>query len=342
MMHKKMNDRYRRFSIVSDVGGFMNALGEMRGLGHPEQPPLARDRGVKGGAPLFDEAWFMKTIAEKVANHPENSLEYPFNGERIYDEPLVGFVSGDDPILAEYKRIIGPHHFMPHEILAWQAEKNNAPAPEAKDVSVVSFVMPLSRAIREDNRREKEWPAERWAQARLNGEIFSQVIVREMVAELMGKGVLAVSPDVTPMFRKQRYPRVGWASPWSHRHMAYAAGLGTFGMHDFLITERGAAHRCASFAVNLRLRPDRERPDDIHAWCLHRQGKECLRCMARCPVGAISRESAHDKEACYRRVSKSLAYCNRRYHIFIYGCGLCATGVPCESGIPAALLKKSR
>jgi len=22
------------------------------------------------------------------------------------------------------------------------------------------------------------------------------------------------------------------------------------------------------------------------------------------------------------------------YHIFIYGCGICATGVPCESGIP--------
>jgi epoxyqueuosine reductase len=151
--------------------------------------------------------------------------------------------------------------------------------------------------------------------------------------------VLAVSPDVTPLFRKQRYPAVGWASPWSHRHMAYAAGLGTFGMHDFLITEKGAAHRCGSFVVNLRLKPNRKRPADIHAWCLQYQGKECMRCMKRCPVGAISRERAHDKEACYRRVAKSIKHCNSNYHIFIYGCGLCSTGVPCESGIPKELRK---
>jgi epoxyqueuosine reductase len=36
-------------------------------------------------------------------------------------------------------------------------------------------------------------------------------------------------------------------------------------------------------------------------------------------------------------VASSLKHCNANYHIFIYGCGLCATGVPCESGIPAAL-----
>jgi epoxyqueuosine reductase QueG len=158
--------------------------------------------------------------------------------------------------------------------------------------------------------------------------------VREIVTDLMGQGILAIAPDVTPMFNKKRYPKVGWASPWSHRHIAYAAGLGTFGMHDFLITEKGVVHRLGSFVVNLKLAPNRQRPEDIHAHCLHYQGTQCLKCAKRCPVAAITTEHAHDKETCYQKVADSLKYCNEHYHIFIYGCGLCATGVPCASEIP--------
>jgi hypothetical protein len=261
-------------------------------------------------------------------------MEYPFEGERIFDAPLVGFVRGEDPIFTDFQRIIGPHHFTPASIMAWQAGKNGVPAPAAADLSVVSFVLPITLATRSENAAMSEWPSERWAQTRLLGEIFSQIMVREIVTDLMGRGILAISPDATPLFRKQRYPRVGWASPWSHRHIAYAAGLGTFGMHDFLITPEGAAHRCGSFVVNLKLKPNRSRPDNIHAGCLQRNGVKCLKCATKCPVGAIG-EQGHDKEACYQRVSKTLAYCNKNYHIFIYGCGLCSVGVPCESIVPA-------
>ncbi|MBN1664431.1 MAG: epoxyqueuosine reductase [Deltaproteobacteria bacterium] len=289
----------------------------------------------------MNEEWFVQTIKKKVADHPDNSMEFPFYGEKIYEEPLVGFVRGDDPLLQEYKRIIGPHHFTPEEIMKWQADKNGVPAPKAEDISVVSFVMPVTRNTKTDNAARKDWVSERWAQTRLLGEIYSQIIVREMVEYLMNRGILAIAPDVTPMFNKKRYPVVGWASPWSHRHMAYAAGLGTFGMHDFLITEKGCAHRVASFVVHLKLHPNRNRPDDIHAYCLQYQGIKCLKCKSRCPVNAISEETAHDKEACMRRVAASTKYCNTKYHIFIYGCGLCATGTPCESTIPEALLKKT-
>jgi epoxyqueuosine reductase QueG len=225
--------------------------------------------------------------------------------------------------------------------MKWQAEQNGVPPPKAQDLSVVSFILPLSKNTKNDNATMKEWPAERWAQTRLLGEIFSQIFVREIVTYLMEKGNLAIAPDVTPMFNKKRYPKVGWASPWSHRHMAYAAGLGTFGMHDFLITEKGCAHRTGSFVVNLKLKPNRKRLDDIHAYCLQYQRKQCLQCAKRCPVDAITSENAHDKEACYQRVAKSLLHCNKHYHIFIYGCGLCSTGVPCESEIPKPLQKKT-
>jgi epoxyqueuosine reductase len=334
---RRMKDRYRRFSYLTDIGGIKSAIGEMKGKGFPKQPRLHTDDALRTDDPVLDEAWFVKTIQDKLARHSGNCFEYPFYGEPIFDEPLVGFVRGDDSLLAEYKNIIGPHHFTPEEIMAWQADNNGVPAPRAADLSVVSFVMPITRRTKDDNAARSDWVSERWAQTRLIGEIFSQTFVREIVTYLMGRGVLAISPDVTPMFNKKRYPAVGWASPWSHRHMAYAAGLGTFGMHDFLITEKGCAHRVGSFVVNLKLSPNRKRPADIYANCLQYQGIDCLKCKSRCPVDAITKENAHDKEKCYQRVAASTRYCNKNYHIFIYGCGLCATGTPCESGIPQAL-----
>jgi len=332
---RKKRTRYRRFSYISDFRGIKSAIGEMRGFGYPKQPILNKDYSPQDDDPVFNEEWFINTIKEKIADHPDNSMEFPFEGERIFDEPLVGFVKGDDPIFQEYKKIIGPHHFTPEEIMGWQAKKNGVAPPAASDLSIVSFVMPITKTTKDENAKQKDWPSERWAQTRLLGEIFSQTFVREIVTFLMSKGVLAISPDVTPMFNKKRYPNVGWASPWSHRHIAYAAGLGTFGMHDFFITEAGCAHRSGSFVVNLKLEPNRTRPEDIHAYCLHHQGIDCLKCAARCPVNAISKDG-HDKERCYKKVADSTRYCNKHYHIFIYGCGLCATGVPCESGIPKA------
>jgi len=337
---RKLKDRYRRLSYLSDLGGMMSALGELRGLGYPPQPRLNRAPPGADGGPALDEAWFQETIREKIVRHPENSMEYPFFGERIFDEPLVGFVRGDDPLFGEFKKIIGPHHFTPEEIMGWQAIRNRVPPPPASELSVVSFVMPITRATREENASRTDWPSERWAQTRLHGEMFSQRFVREIVSELMDHGVLAVAPDVTPLFNKKRYPGVGWASPWSHRHVAYAAGLGTFGMHDFFITEKGCVHRVGSFVVHRRLEPNRARPADIHAWCLHHQGRACLKCAERCPAGAITERDAHDKERCYQRVARSTAHCNRHYHIFIYGCGLCSVGVPCSTGIPAPLRPK--
>ena len=338
---KGMKDRYRRVSFLSDIEGMKNAIGEMRGMFFPPQPALNQNARLRDTNTLLDEDWFIRTIKDKIAGHPDNQMEYPFLGERIFEEPLVGFVRGNDPIFDRFKEVIGPHHFTPWEIMRWQAENNGVKPPDPEDLSVISFVMPFSRNTKQDNAAAVEWPAERWAQTRLLGEIFSQTFVREIVTDLMGQGILAIAPDVTPMFNKKRYPKVGWASPWSHRHIAYAAGLGTFGMHDFLITEKGAAHRLGSFVVNLKLTPNRQRPEDIHANCLHYQGRQCLKCAKRCPGAAITAEHAHNKETCYQKVADSLKYCNKHYHIFIYGCGLCATGVPCESEIPKLIQRNA-
>ena len=212
-IRRKMKDRYRRFPYLSDFAGMKSAIGEMRGLGFPKQPPLDKTVTTSGDVPLFDEQWFVREIKTKIATHPENSLEYPYHKEPSFDEPLVGFVKGDDPIFQEFKSIIGPHHYTPQEIMAWQAGKNGVTPPPAEELSVVSYVMPITKATKQQNARCTDWPAERWAQTRLSGEIFSQEFTREIVTFLMSKGVLAIAPDVTPLFNKKRYPGVGGLRP---------------------------------------------------------------------------------------------------------------------------------
>ncbi len=139
MKRKKMKTRYRRFPFVSDLGGIKSAIGELRGMGYPRQPKLNTSITPEADAnsPSYDEAWFVETIKGKIAGHAENGMEYPFYGERLFDEPLIGFIRGDDPIFHELKEIIVPHHFPPEEIMAWQAKKNTVDLPAAEEVGVV-------------------------------------------------------------------------------------------------------------------------------------------------------------------------------------------------------------
>ncbi len=56
--------------------------------------------------------------------------------------------------------------------------------------------------------------------------------------------------------------------------------------------------------------------------------------MKRCPAGAIT-EAGHDKDKCRDHLLEVGAHYGRKgFHIERYGCGLCQTGVPCESRIP--------
>ena len=55
-------------------------------------------------------------IKNYIANSPNNIMP-DFPGEHMWDEPLVGFANGDDPLFTEYKKIIGDFHVTPREAL---------------------------------------------------------------------------------------------------------------------------------------------------------------------------------------------------------------------------------
>lgn len=55
-------------------------------------------------------------IKEYLAGSSSNCLK-AFNGNRIFEEPLVGFADRDDAIFQDYKGIIGDFHLTPREAL---------------------------------------------------------------------------------------------------------------------------------------------------------------------------------------------------------------------------------
>jgi epoxyqueuosine reductase QueG len=278
------------------------------------------------------ERWVKEEIAEFVGGDSGNRLDQ-LDDSPIFGPALVGFAAGDDPIFLRLKQVIGEFHLTPPEALAAVAKRRGLPAPRAEETGVISYVLPISRETRKQNARSKARPSERWAHTRLFGEQFNRVLQHHLVSILEAKGHLAVAPELEEdLFRILVDERVGWASRWSQRHVAFSAGLGSFSLSDALITEAGTAHRVGSAVVDRRL-DSPQRTNDIHRDCLSYRGLSCRTCMKRCPVDAIT-EAGHDKARCSQFVLEQIPAIKREYGIDIYACGLCQTGVPCEGGIP--------
>jgi epoxyqueuosine reductase len=280
-----------------------------------------------------------QSIRSYVLDSPSNRLK-AFDDAPIYDEPLVGFADGDDSIFARYKDIIGEFHLTPREVLSKSlAETPGIVLAESSPVSVISFVLPFSQTVRLSNRKENKGPSLAWNHARWHGQDFIFGLSRHVVSLLQNAGYHAVAPELTSFFKWHDLPN-GLASAWSQRHIAYATGLGTFGLSDGFITPRGVAMRCGSVVTDLKLRPTPRRYPDHHANCRFYAYGECARCMERCPGGAIS-EKGHDKRRCLEILvidqKPWLDGAHGGGYIGQYaGCGLCQTDVPCEEGIPPA------
>jgi len=272
------------------------------------------------------------SLVARLCAEPGNRL-WADRDEPAWGAPLVGFCRGDDAAFTDLKTAVGPFHWTPLEAFSLAFPDEDC---GAEDLAVVSWVLPQTEATKRDQRAAVRLPAERWARSRVFGEQFHETLRRSLVAELAARGSRACVPMLLEQYRGQRSLQFGAASTWSERHVAWAAGLGTFGLCDGLITPVGKAVRIGSAVARMRVPPVVRPYADRHAYCLHHTRGTCGRCVDRCPVAAISR-SGHDKERCHSFVMDAAAGAIRaRYGFPGHGCGLCQTGVPCESGIPAA------
>ena len=222
--------------------------------------------------------------------------------ETRYREPVVGYASASDPIFHEMKKIIGSHHLHPKEIF-----------PEAK--TVVSFFLPFEKELVKLNWRSQE-PVQKWIQAKGETDRLIGEINERLKAELAKDGVKSVVPSVLFDYKSK-----GFTIAWSHKSAAYAAGLGTFGVHHMLITRAGCAGRFGTLLISAEIPPT---PRPTEEFCRYKKGEKCLVCVDRCPAGALNIKGL-DKEKCFRLLrdnAKTFPELNQ------LACGKCATG-PC-------------
>jgi len=212
-------------------------------------------------------------------------------------------------------------------------------------VSVISWIMPTTYKTRLSLRRESGIPSLRWNHTRWQGQDLITELSHYVVSRLQEHGYHAVAPELSDFFKtRELLPEL--TSNWSHRHMAYAVGLGTFGLSDGFITPKGIAMRCASVVSDIALPPTPRIYRDHLANCLFYRNGSCGRCIKRCPGGAIS-ERGHDKQRCRQFMAteqkEMLAESGREGYIGRYhGCGLCQSKVPCEARIPPDIVAGSR
>ncbi|MBI4283783.1 MAG: epoxyqueuosine reductase [Chloroflexi bacterium] len=288
------------------------------------------------------EQFIKQAIKTFAGTSPANRLSF-IEDYTIFDEPLVRFADGDDPIFAEYKTIIAPTHLTPREALA--KAYNQSPEALPARISVISWILPITEKARKSNRSQTLTPGRLWSHTRWYGEQFNDALREHVVELLTGMGYLAVAPASQPYFKTERNEK-GPYSNWSERHIAYAAGHGTFSLSDGFITESGIAHRCGSVVTDLTLTASPRTAATPYSNCLFYVDGSCSACIIRCPAGAIT-EQGHDKLKCQaylRSIGYSPAVLKDGYDndVSVAGCGLCQTKVPCEYRIPAKIGKRKR
>ena len=257
----------------------------------------------------------------------------PNGAERLIEPSSVAVADAADPWFARLKEVIGPFHWTPAEALALKD-----PAAQAR--SVICWSVPLAESVRVAGRAQKDVPAKAWVLAKRQADGVLAYMANGLVARLEGQGQAAVAPAALPQNVAEERPGVGWSSCWSMRHVAFVAGLGTFGISGGLITRRGMAHRLGCVVTAAEITPTpRVYGDAPFAWCLYTARGTCGTCISRCPAGSVGQgHDRRDKLACRQQNRRiRLDSLNLYGEEGLYGCGLCQVGVPCEAGVPEGL-----
>lgn len=275
--------------------------------------------------------WIQDLIAYFVEQSPRNRLGEDM-AKQAFDAPLVGFSSGSDEIYDTFVAHIGDFYLTPVQIYgkAFPA----ATIATGDELTVISWVLPQTTSTCAEQAKQTKRPSTSWAQAKHYGEAFNDALREHVVTSLTAKGIDAVAPMKADFWSRSDQGPYAPCSNWSERHAAYASGLGTFGLSDGLITPRGKAMRTGSVVARISITPSPRPYKDHHAYCLFFSRGTCGKCIARCPVNAISDEG-HDKKRCQQYTEvKMRAYIKGAHGFEDSACGLCQVDIPCMRSIP--------
>jgi len=103
-----------------------------------------------------------------------------------FEEPLVGFASGMDPLFFEYKTIIGSFHLTPREVIsaALREKGKGLQLSEIEQISVISWVLPIAEDTRKSNRKEGQFPSKLWVYTKEFGEACNHALRKHVIGFL--------------------------------------------------------------------------------------------------------------------------------------------------------------
>ncbi|MBS1250882.1 MAG: Epoxyqueuosine reductase [Chloroflexi bacterium] len=244
----------------------------------------------------------VKLIENTILNAIENK-----ECTTAYCEPIIGFVSAHDPEFITLSGRIGFHHFMPQDLLEGAR-------------TVVCFYLPFEPEVVYANQRDEIQVARAWGVAyhdtnNLLGEIASQLI-----AVLNQHGIRAAAEPSTGNFDKEALK-----SHWSHKSVAVIAGLGSFGLHQMVITDAGCTGRFGTVVIDAELPIEKPQPKER---CQYYEMGACMDCLFACPVNALFEDEPFDRAACWKVL---LENANEFLDLGddVQVCGKCAVVGPC-------------
>ena len=258
----------------------------------------------------FQENDASNRINADIAKKPE------YSGMKIHEGVICGVAAANDDVIVSLKsnKEANIDMMQPEEWL-----------PGAK--SVISFFTPFTRWITEEN-ADGNWPSDAWMHGRIEGQASSNKAFSELADMIRREGHDSVIPTLDPrikVFMKfAGYPKSLYTTNWSERHVAFAAGLGTFGLSRGVITELGMAGRFMSIVTTLEIEPTPRPYTGLLEYCA-----KCGDCIRACPPDAISLERLKDHDIC-----DAYLYEIRQKEEPYYGCGKCQCGMSCSFGIP--------
>lgn len=141
-----------------------------------------------------------------------------------YREPIVAFADVEDPEFEKIKNMTHENHMLPKE---WMKDGK----------TVVSFFIPFAKEMVQVNKKA-EYVAREWAVA----YIETNNVIKE-ICSTMAEKLKKYDIDVVWQLPAESYDGEKLMSYWSQRHIAYIAGIGTFGMNNMLITAKGCSGR---------------------------------------------------------------------------------------------------
>jgi len=250
----------------------------------------------------------MVTLKEKIELFIKNyvkSYKATKHTATDWEEPLVAFAAANDPLFMKLKEVVDASHALPTDLLS-----------NAK--TVISYFIPFTKETTLSN-IEGTQASKQWTIAYIETNQLIANVNSALSKMLNTCGFKAATTPPTHNFDEKKL-----ISPWSNKHIAFIAGLGKFGIHHMIITEKGCCGRIGSVVTNAKITPTK-RSSTEH--CLYKTSGTCGICTEKCVVGALKINSL-DKHKCYAQCLKNAKTYAELGLADV--CGKCVTNVPCS------------